>query len=107
VTILKSDQILADSSVSWQDAVETAIKRFAKTVRNVRSAYVNEFTTVVENGRVESWRVNLQVTFEVDEPAASGARQTRTRARAAAAPAKSGEEVRARPAGRAQSRKTK
>lgn len=71
MTILKSEQILADSKLSWQHAVETAVERFAKTVRNVRSAYVNEFTTLVEGGRVKAWRVNLQVTFEVDEPSES------------------------------------
>jgi hypothetical protein len=73
MTILKSEQILADSTESWQDAVESAVKRFSKTVRHVRSAYVNEFTTVVESGRVETWRVNLQVTFEVDEPSRASA----------------------------------
>jgi hypothetical protein len=69
MTILKSEQILADSKLSWQHAVETAVARFARTVRNVRSAYVNEMTTVIEDGRIKAWRVNLQVTFEVDEPA--------------------------------------
>jgi hypothetical protein len=68
MTILKSEQILADSSESWQDAVESAVKRFSRTVRHVRSAYVNELSTVVEGGRVARWRANLQVTFEVDEP---------------------------------------
>ncbi len=81
MTILKSEQILADSPTSWQDAVESAVARFARTVRNVRSAYVNELTTVVEGGKVKTWRVNLQVTFEVDEPA---------RAKAAAAKASAG-----------------
>lgn len=69
MTILKSEQVLADSKLSWQHAVETAVARFARTVRNVRSAYVNEMTTVIEDGRIKAWRVNLQITFEVDDPA--------------------------------------
>jgi flavin-binding protein dodecin len=86
MTILKSEQILADSSESWQDAAESAVKRFAKTVRHVRSAYVNELSTVVENGRVATWRVNMQVTFEVDEPsrataAASAARGAKAKSK--------------------------
>ena len=68
MAILKSEQILSDSPRSWEDAVESAVDRFSKTVRNVRSAYVNEFTTVVENGKIRAWRVNLQITFEVDDP---------------------------------------
>lgn len=81
MTILKSEQILADSPTSWEDAVETAVKRFAKTVRNVRSAYVNELTTVVERGAVKTWRVNLQITFEVDEPAPARAAAASTAAK--------------------------
>jgi flavin-binding protein dodecin len=73
MTILKSEQILADSKLSWQHAVETAVGRFARTVRNVRSAYVNEMTTVIEHGRIAAWRVNLQITFEVDEPGEAAA----------------------------------
>jgi hypothetical protein len=73
MTILKSEQILADSDTSWDDAVQNAIERFSKTVRNVRSAYVNDFSTVIKGGQVTTWRVNLQVTFEVDE-AKAGAR---------------------------------
>jgi flavin-binding protein dodecin len=88
VTILKSEQILAESPVSWQDAVDTAIKRFAKTVRHVRSAYVNELTTVIDEGAVRFWRVNLQVTFEVDEPSVTAARRARATAAATARPAR-------------------
>jgi flavin-binding protein dodecin len=79
MSILKSEQILADSKTSWQDAAESAVKRFARTVRNVRSVYVNDLSAVIDRGEIEGWRVNLQVTFEVDEPA---------RAKAAAAKAR-------------------
>jgi flavin-binding protein dodecin len=80
MTILKSEEILCDSPRSWEDATASAVARFAKTVRNVRSAYVNSLSTVVENGRVAAWRVNLQVTFEVDEPAAP-AKTSKTKAK--------------------------
>lgn len=74
MSILKSEQILADSPLSWQDAVETAVARFSKTVRNVRSVYVNDLSTVVARGKITAWRVNAQITFEVDEPIAKPAR---------------------------------
>lgn len=71
MTILKSEQILADSAMSFEDAIATAVGRFAKTVRNVRSANVNNLSVTVENGKITDYRVNLQVTFEVDEPASA------------------------------------
>lgn len=68
MSILKSEQILADSTKSWEDAASNAVARFSKTVRNVKSANVNNLGTVVKNGRITAWRVNLQITFEVDSP---------------------------------------
>ena len=82
MAILKSEQILSDSPRSWEDAVESAVDRFSKTVRNVRSAYVNEFTTVVENGKIRAWRVNLQITFEVDEPSVPAAAKSKSKSKA-------------------------
>ncbi|MEO1015908.1 MAG: dodecin family protein [Pseudomonadota bacterium] len=68
MAIMKSEQILTESSKSFEDAIETAVKRFSKTVRNLRSANVNNLSTVIKNGKVATYRVNLQMTFEVDDP---------------------------------------
>lgn len=40
---------------------------FSKTVRGLRSANVNNMSTVIENGKIVSYRVNLQITFEVED----------------------------------------
>ena len=69
MAIMKSEQILSESSKSFEDAIDVAVKRFAKTVRNLRSANVNNMSTVIDNGKIVSYRVNLQMTFEVDDPA--------------------------------------
>lgn len=68
MTVLKSEQILADSTKSFEDAIKTAVARFSKTVRNLRSANVNNQQAVVENGKIVSYRVNLQMTFEIEDP---------------------------------------
>ncbi|MBI1339081.1 dodecin domain-containing protein [bacterium] len=84
--VLKSEQILAESSKSFEDAVNGAVERFSHTVRGVRSANVNNMSAVVANGKVVSWRVNLQMTFEVEAPAKASAKAS-TKA-AAASPAR-------------------
>ena len=68
MAIMKSEQILSESTKSFEDAVQVAVTRFSKTVRGVRSANVNNMSTVVKNGKITKYRVNLQMTFEVDEP---------------------------------------
>ncbi len=73
MAIMKSEQILSESPKSFEDAISTAVERFAKTVRNLRSAYVNDMSAVIEKGKVASYRVNLQMTFEVEEAPAKPA----------------------------------
>jgi dodecin len=67
MTVMKSEQILAESPNSFEDAIQTAVKRFSRTVRGLRSANVNNMSTVIENGKVAAYRVNLQITFEVED----------------------------------------
>ena len=72
---MKSEQIMSESSKGFEDAIQTAVTRFSKTVRNLRSANVNNMSTVIKNGKVATYRVNLQMTFEVGEPKKTGSRK--------------------------------
>ncbi|MEQ9437112.1 dodecin family protein [Hyphomonas sp.] len=76
MAIMKSEQILAESTVSFEDAIQNAVSRFSKTVRGLASANVNNMSTTVKNGKIAAYRVNLQMTFEI-EPAAPKAKKSR------------------------------
>ena len=65
MAMLKVIEVLGNSTKSWEDATQNAVKEAAETVNNIRSAYVNEMTTKVDNGKVSEFRVNLKVTFEI------------------------------------------
>lgn len=67
MAIMKSEQILSESPKSFEDAIQAAVARFSKTVRGLRSANVNNLSTVIEDGKIVSYRVNLQITFEVED----------------------------------------
>lgn len=69
MAIMKSEQVLAESNKSFEDAIEMAVARFSKTVRGLASANVNNMSTVIKGGKIKKYRVNLQLTFEVEEPA--------------------------------------
>ena len=75
MAIMKSEQIMSESKKSFEDAIQVAVTRFSKTVRNLRSANVNNMSTVVEKGKVVMYRVNLQMTFEVGEPRKTAAKK--------------------------------
>jgi dodecin len=72
MAVMKSEQILTESPRSFEDAIQSAVARFSKTVRGLRSANVNNLSTVIENGKITSYRVNLQITFEVEDAGGNG-----------------------------------
>ena len=65
MSILKVIEVLSNSETSWEDATKRAVKKASKSVKNIKSAYVNEMTTVVKDGEVTEFRVNVKITFEV------------------------------------------
>jgi flavin-binding protein dodecin len=66
MAIMKSEQIMSESSKSFEDAIQTAIARFSKTVRGLASAHVNNMSTTIKNGKIDKYRVNMQMTFQVE-----------------------------------------
>lgn len=66
MSVVKVTEISASSTVSFQDAIEKGIARASKTLRNISGAWVNEEKVKVEGGRVTEWRVNMKVSFELD-----------------------------------------
>jgi dodecin len=72
MAIMKSEEIMAESSKSFEDAIQTAISRFSKTVRGLCSCHVNSMSTTIKDGKINMYRVNMQMTFEVDAPSEKG-----------------------------------
>lgn len=71
MAIMKSEQIMSESKKSFEDAIQIAVTRFSKTVRGLKSANVNNMSTVIKDGKITHYRVNLQMTFEVAAPRAT------------------------------------
>jgi len=64
--VVKVIELLSQSSKSWEDATQSAMNEASKTLRNIRSIYIKEFTAEVENGKVSNYRINAKVTFDLE-----------------------------------------
>jgi hypothetical protein len=64
--LLKVIEVLAESEKSWEDAAAEAVKRAAKTLKNIRSIYIENFEAKVEGDRVVRYRVNGKISFVLD-----------------------------------------
>ncbi len=63
MTVAKVVEINASSKKSFEDAIRIGIARASKTLEGIKGAWVNEQKVVVENGKIAEYRVNLKVTF--------------------------------------------
>jgi len=65
MAIMKVIEILANSDKSWEEATRKAVKEASKTVKNIKSVFVQSQSAVVKDGDVTEFRVNIKITFEV------------------------------------------
>jgi flavin-binding protein dodecin len=66
-TVARVTEISATSPKSFEDAIQTGIKRADKTLRNVSGAWVKEQKVVVADGKITGYNVNLLITFVLDD----------------------------------------
>ncbi len=68
MSVASISEIKATSTKSFEDAIKQGVKRATKTLRNVKSAWVeNQDVSVGEDGEITEYRVQLKVTFVIDD----------------------------------------
>jgi flavin-binding protein dodecin len=68
MSIARVTEIKASSTKSFDDAIQLGVARASKTLKNVKSAWIqNQEVVVDEKGKVSEYRVHLKVTFILEE----------------------------------------
>jgi len=65
--VYKLIELTGTSSTSIEDAVDKAIARAHKTIKNLRWFQVIETRGNIEKGKVHHWQVGIKVGFEVND----------------------------------------
>ena len=81
MSVARVTEITSQSGRSFEDAIRMGIRRANETLRNVSGAWIKEQQIAVEDGKITGYRVNMLVTFILDEAPRTG------RAAKSAAPA--------------------
>ena len=63
MSMVKVIEVIAESKKSWDAAAENAVKEASRSVRNIKSLYVQ---AVVEDGKISKYRVNARISFVVE-----------------------------------------
>lgn len=66
MAILKVIELLSSSPKSFEDAIEKAVKKADKTLKNIRSVNVQNMSATIEGGKIKEYRVNMNLTFELE-----------------------------------------
>jgi flavin-binding protein dodecin len=64
--VVKVIELMSESPKSWEDAAQNAVKEASKTLRNIRSIYIKDFTAAVDNGKLSNYRLSAKVTFDLE-----------------------------------------
>jgi flavin-binding protein dodecin len=62
-------ELVGTSDKSWEEAAKLAVETAAETVRDLRVAEVIQLDMTVEDGKVKSYRVKLNVSFKYQKEA--------------------------------------
>jgi flavin-binding protein dodecin len=68
MAVAKVTEISATSARSFEDAIQQGLTRAAKTVRQIKSAWIKEQVVRCDNnGKISEYQVNLLVTFILED----------------------------------------
>ena len=68
MSVAKVSEIIVSSPISFEDAIKVGIARAQKTLRNLKSAWVqSQQIKLDDKGHITEFRVQLKVTFIVDD----------------------------------------
>jgi flavin-binding protein dodecin len=68
MSIARVTELSATSETSFEEAINEAVARATKTLRGVEGAWVKDMNVTIEDGNIKGYRVNLEVTFQLEDP---------------------------------------
>ena len=65
-SVYKVIELVGTSTESWEKAAAAAIKQASKSVRDLRIAEVSQLDMHLNNGKVETYRAKVKVSFKYE-----------------------------------------
>jgi len=67
MSVARITEISSTSEKNFDDAIQQGVARASRTLRGIKSAWVKEQSVDVDDGRIDRYRVNMLVTFVLEE----------------------------------------
>jgi flavin-binding protein dodecin len=72
MTVASVTEISAVSDRGFGDAIRTGINRATETLRGVEGCWVKDMNVMIEDGEITGYRVNMEITFLLEDSAEGG-----------------------------------
>ena len=63
---MKVIEVMSESGKSWEDAAAKGIAKASTSLKGIKSAFVQSQSVTVKGGKIDKYRVNLKISFQVD-----------------------------------------
>ena len=65
-SVYKVIELVGTSTESWEKAAGAAVKRAAKTLRDLRVAEISQLDMQLKDGKIQSYRAKVKVSFKFE-----------------------------------------
>lgn len=65
-SVYRVTEVIGTSPDSWEAAARNAVETAAETVRDLRVAEATRFDVTIQDGKVASYRVRLDISFKYE-----------------------------------------
>ena len=66
MSVAKHIEITAESTESFEAAIQAGVAKASETIKGIKSAWVKDQQVFVDGDSVTMYRVNMKVTFVLD-----------------------------------------
>ena len=65
-SVYRVTEVIGVSADSWEAAAQNAVNTAARTIRDLRVAEATRFDVTIEDGKIASYRVRLDLSFKFE-----------------------------------------
>ena len=65
--MVKVIEVIASSDKGFDEATQVAVNEASKSVKNIKSIYIENMNANVEDNKIVSYAVNAKVSFEIEK----------------------------------------
>ena len=65
-SVYRVTEVIGASPDSWEAAARNAVETAARTVRDLRIAEATRFDVTIQDGKISSYRVRLDISFKYE-----------------------------------------